>query len=115
MINYHQEKKIAKDKEKRTLRIYPPIFFSKRNDNSAFSIKIFDTEMMRDILAENYYLDDSGKGCLTIDFTVKEGTKRIYSYIPTESLRVLYGEENPNFFGLTKEQRQKILDERENK
>lgn len=112
MIDYYLEKRNAKEKSRRTIRIYPPVYFSKRNEKSAFTIKIFDTEMMRDILKENFYLDEGGRGCLSIDFSFNPQTNRIYSYIPTESLQVVYGVENPYFYALSSEQRNKILNER---
>jgi len=110
-INYEEEKAKAIKAGKRTLKIYPPILFSKRNRNSSFSIKIFDIEMMRDILAENFYLNDVGIGNLAIDFQINPDTKKVYSYIDTRNLQYVYGQENPNFYLLTAEQRKRILDE----
>lgn len=108
-IDYHKVRQTSIETGKRTDNIYPPVLFSKRNSRTAFTIKIFDTEMMRDILEENYYLNQSGVGCLSIDFLENKDTNKLYSVIPTRGLQVLYGEENPNFYALTSEQRDKIL------
>lgn len=109
MINYYEVKQTHKDTGKRTMNIFPPILVSKRNNKSVFSIKIFDTEMMRDILKDNYFLSPNGFGNLTIDVKVNPETKRAYTYIPNKSLEIMYGELNPNFHGFDSETRDKIL------
>jgi len=108
-IDYHEVKRKSKETGARTLKIYPPVLISKRNSKSAFSIKIFDTEMMRDILADNFFLNDAGIGQLTIDVAINPETQRAYTYIPTKSLECLHGELNPNFHGFDNETREKIL------
>lgn len=91
--------------DKIPMHLYPPIMVGKRNKNSVLSVKIYDVEMMINILRENFFFDKVGSPQFIFDIRYSDNTGRVYTICDTRNFEVLFGRENPNYLFIHPEKR----------